>query len=286
VCEKEDSVDDDETMDKPEESLSDGLTLLDLMHAGVVTPDDDDTIDDNDPRHPQRSLQRIAKVLTRLEDLSHILVWTTTKITATNPIMLFNGVCQISVIELPRLKVKFQPQVDTNSGIVRLQVLDQAGWFVSDAVTSDDDDTTTCDDNPIMGVNFLRPLLTAIPHCLVLENSTGELQIMVANHDVHRPKVEGAPFSTDLVFDRSSLAWSEVMETRYYLYPVHTTRTFLLTPTLGAAFYLTLLYLMHGEYEYASQLVDTCTVDVSLTREEKWIFDQVNVCSCSCSCSC
>ena len=72
---------------------------------------------------------------------------------------------------------------------------------------------------------------------------TGELQVLVANHDVHRPKIRGDPRTVGLVFDRASLGWQEVMEQRFYLYPVHTSNTFLLTHggSLAATLYLLLL---------------------------------------------
>ena len=50
------------------------------------------------------------------------------------------------------------------------------------------------------------------------------------------------------------------METRYYLYPVHTSRTFLHMPTLAASFYLILLRLLGRNYSDAFKLTEACTV--------------------------
>ena len=43
-----------------------------------------------------------------------------------------------------------------------------------------------------------------------------------------------------LVPDRANGDRQQVMETRYYLYPVHTSAAFLHTPSLAAALYLVL----------------------------------------------
>ena len=41
--------------------------------------------------------------------------------------------------------------------------------------------------------------------------------------------------------ERASLAWQGAMETRYFLYTVHTSRTFVHAPTLAARLYLALV---------------------------------------------
>ena len=88
------------------------------------------------PYGPDSILFRLASVLTRIEDLSHVLLWCSpspivNSITVSTP----EGEHSIQVIELPRLKVRFQPRRDLD-GVVRLYLLDQAGWFVSDSVVS------------------------------------------------------------------------------------------------------------------------------------------------------
>jgi len=49
----------------------------------------------------------------------------------------------------------------------------------------------------------------------------GSYQVLLPNHDVHRPPVSGEPLSEVLVFDRSSEEWQVAMGTKFYLYPVH-----------------------------------------------------------------
>lgn len=84
-------------------------------------------------------------------------------------------------------------------------------------------------------------------------------------------KVQGQPFTTMLVPDRASGEWQEVMATRYYLYQVHTSLTFVHTPSLAAALYLCLVRLLARDYAAAAAAVATCTVDVAFTAEERWL---------------
>ena len=50
-----------------------------------------------------------------------------------------------------------------------------------------------------------------------------------------------APFSTELVMNRANVKWYATLDTRYYLYPVHISLSFMFTPTLASALYLLLL---------------------------------------------
>jgi hypothetical protein len=74
-----------------------------------------------------------------------------------------------------------------------------------------------------------------------------------------------------LVFDRASLGWQQAMETRYYLYPVHTSRTFLSPPTLAATLYLILMRLFNRSYAQAFRETEGCSVDVPFTPEEAFM---------------
>ena len=98
---------------------------------------------------------------------------------------------------------------------------------------------------------------------------------MVPNQDVHRPVVVGAPFSTALICDRACMGWQQVMETRYYLYPVHTSRSFLHVHTLAARLYLVLQLLLRRSHRAAARLMGSCHVDTDFTAEEKWVFEQL-----------
>ena len=222
-------------------------------------------------------LFRLATVLSRIEDLSHILVWTTTSddlhisrsgFSEQDSSML--STFKISVIELPRLKIKFQPRQDQD-GEIRLYLLDYAGWYVSDNYTVNAEQQLN---TQLPGAKFLHNLLTGVENCLIIENDAQELQVLVANHDLLRPKIKGKPFTTDILSDRSSLGWQQVMESRFYLYPVHTSKTFLLTKTLSSALYMILLKFLNRDYSAAMKQIESCHVDTAFTPEEQWVFDQ------------
>lgn len=212
-------------------------------------------------------LNRLTIILARLEDLSHILVW---------GIKPENGnQAKIHVIELPRLNAKFQPEQDEN-GTVRLYLLDHAGWYISDDFTKEVLNGTNNNVKIRPGSQFLHNLLFGIENCVVLENSSKELQVMVANHDIQRPVIRGEPFLTILLFDRSSSGWQQVMDNHYFLYPVHTSCTFLKPQTLSATLYLLLLRFANRDYKETFRLAEACHVDTVFTAEEQWIFDQLD----------
>jgi hypothetical protein len=238
------------------------LTLLNLLD----TPAHEGT---------DSALHRLATLLSRIEDLSHVLCWTTSVGAATRMRMsasasdlmaLDSELCSISVIELPRLKLRLQPQRVDGGASVRLCLLDHAGWFVSDA--GEHRDTRP-------GMRSLDELLSGIEQCLLVENDAGELAILVPNHDMYRPRVRGEPFSVELVGDRSSMGWQSVMDSRYYMYSVHTSNTFLHAPTLAARLYLCVLFLLSRQYARVFALLEACDIDTDFTSEEKWVFGQL-----------
>ncbi|RHY32657.1 hypothetical protein DYB32_002374 [Aphanomyces invadans] len=191
----------------------------------------------------------LCKVLSRVEDLSHVLIWTKD--------LDHENLASIESIELPRLKLRLEPRVGSDDGIILLYLADQPDWFV-------------CLDVP-SSLNALK-----LPKdCLVFATSRDELRVLVPNHDLYRPMMHGEPFSTTIVPNRASAGWQHVMETRYYLYPVHTSRRFLSSPSLSATFYLILLHLMARQYNEAAQYIRTSHIDVEFTDEEAWIFNQV-----------
>jgi hypothetical protein len=91
---------------------------------------------------------------------------------------------------------------------VRLRLLDHNGWFISDRFgernsaaqrtsQGDDDLGPPCkeeeEDGEVLAAaasRWLDPLLKGLGECLVLESDNGEgLQLLLPNHDLHRPKV-------------------------------------------------------------------------------------------------
>jgi len=153
-------------------------------------------------------LFRIATVISRIEDLSHILVW-------ASPSMGAGDQPVISMVELPRLKLRFKPQMDLD-GAVRMHLQDHPGWFISEAFVADAPEPAP------RSIKFVEQQLQGVPNCVLLQNASHELRVLVANHEVKRPRLPGEPFSTLLLFDRTSEAWKGTfMDTRCYFYDVH-----------------------------------------------------------------
>ncbi|CAK9107070.1 Calmodulin [Durusdinium trenchii] len=182
-------------------------------------------------------LFRLLTVLSNVEDLSHILAW-------ADP-----DSSELVEIEMPRLKLRVQPRNN------RLHLTDQTGWFV-------------CEHN-----ERFRKLLDA--HSLLLMNEHKELQFLVPNHTASRPQLKGKPFSTLILCDRGSFAWLQTLDTRYFLYKIHTSMTFLISQELSASIYLVHLKLLQREYKQVFQLAPTCTVDVPFAPDEGFIWNQL-----------
>ena len=223
---------------KPEASTIEdhNLLLLDLLYANEGSP-----------------LFSLANVLTRIELLSHILVWTTKTDydpTAGSPVTL-------DLIQLPRLKLSFAAKLAPDGKEYLLYSLDHSHLFVS---------------------NVRQPLVIAllqgVPHSLVLSDVNESFSLLVPSLNVVRPQIDSAPFSTELVLFRSDRKWYNILDTRYYLYPVHVSLSFLFTPTLASALYLLYLRLLHRDYDDAFQLASTIGTDMELTKEEDQIFDK------------
>ena len=219
--------------------------LLDILHCTEET---------------NPTLTRLRDVLTRVEDISHILIW-------GEPA---GDSHRITSVELPRLKLRFSQQ-EHEDGEAYLHLTDASEWFLTDYYGNPDVEDVTLQYER----ESIVALVSGLPHSLLLQNKADEFQVLLCNHDVYRPMVQGVPFSTELVFDRSSVSWQEVMERRFYTLPVHTSKSFLVTNTLASRLYLILLKLLARMYEDAFRLAEVCAIDTDFTAEEKWVFDLI-----------
>jgi hypothetical protein len=115
-------------------------------------------------------------------------------------------------------------------------------------------------------------LICGIPHSLLLSNDNNEVQILVPSVHPVRPFISSAPFSTELVLFRVNPEWISVLDSRFYLYPVHVSLSFMFTPTLASALYLLLLRFFYRDYAEVFRLVNTIGTDTEFSAEEKYIF--------------
>ena len=160
----------------------------------------------------------------------------------------------IDLVELPRIKISFTMRKDY-TGQQRLYSMDHSDLFV-------------CNDR--------KPLVCAmiqgIPHSLLLSNLEGELHVLVPIVSPKRPRVLSEPFSTALVLDRTDSDFNAALASRYFMYPVHVSSSFLLTKGLHAAMYLLLLRLLHRDYAQVFRLTDSVSSDTALPPEGQVIF--------------
>ena len=205
------------------------------------------------------SLAKLGRTLVRLDGYSHMLVWTTSIASARE-------LADVSLVELPRLKLRFEVQLQ--DGTARLYSTDYAGLFVSD-----EDDAA------------VSALARDIPHAVVLQDATRNKKLLVPNYALERVKIKSCPLNTELVMRCSQFElpaeswardkWAVSVATRFYIYPVHLSGAFLQSPSLSATIYLVLVHLMRRAYFAASRWASHCFTDVPLSQEESWLLQCV-----------
>jgi hypothetical protein len=225
-----------------------GMLLLNLLRTTPGTP-----------------LHCIADTLSRLDNLSHVLAWSSSDARLGEDL-------DITLVELPRLKLRFEARVHGGGGggggaegaVVRLHSLDYDGLYI--------------DDQPDEAVAALGG---SIPHSIALASALGQKSLLVPNFALERVVIRSCPLNTELVLKASKFdkleeqwaqdEWAQSVQTRFYIYPVHLSGTFLQTQSLASAFYLVLLFLMKREYEAAARLMSSCFTDTAFSTEEKWV---------------
>eukprot|EP00939_MAST-03C_sp_MAST-3C-sp1_P001539 g1539.t1 len=185
-------------------------------------------------------LGRLGTLLTRLDNLSHVLVWSDSRGDV-------DDACPLSLVEIPRLRLRFRV-----SGS-QIRSMDYDGWLVSD------------DGGP----ESVRKYAKGLSQALVLENSRGEHALLVPNYTPLPIPIKSCPFSTALSFDRSR-NWHKNVHSRQYMYPIHLSGSFCVTKSLASALYLVAMRLFDRQYESAARLIGTCFTDTALSEEETW----------------
>ena len=223
----------------------------------------------------ESSLHSIALTLARIENLSHIVAWASgtalTKCvdggsgggggggesnTFGTPLadVVAMGVPDVSIVELPRLKLRFRPRGG------RLYSVDHTDLFISNDRHA-----------------LVQKLVAGVPNALIMSNEQDEKQLLVPVLCPMRPTVTSQPLSTTLVMDRSDNAkkWYSALTQRFFLYPVHLSLSFLMTKGVSSALYLLLLRFLNRNYAEVSALVDSIATDTQYSAEGTVIFEQL-----------
>jgi hypothetical protein len=207
---------------------------------------------------PSSLLKRIGMLLSRLDNLAHVLVWSTTTIKSAH------SAGSIDFIELPRVNLKFKSKkIESVDGKVehRLYSNDHNGLFISTSAESRE---------------IAERLLGSISHFLVLQNAENDLFVLMPGCALpRRLHIDGSHVSVQVILDRRNQEWiNNIGEIRCYLYPIHNSRSFLVTPSLASSMYLMVMFFITGSYQDVFKMVESC-VSEELTPEEKQIFDQL-----------
>lgn len=204
------------------------MTLLDLSRA------------------PAGSLLfRLARTFENFEPLSHLLAWTVAE-------PLPGEECEVTILELPRLALRFRAQYDTFDMKWRLYSMDYSEFFVSDVCIGDRDSVAT--------------QLLGLPQALILQNLNDEIRFVVPTPPPIRPKIKTVPFTTDIVLDRHSLQWLR-MKRRYMIYDLHLSETMISTDTVAQTLYLALSRILAREYELTVPLLRSLRTDVPFSAD-------------------
>ena len=200
---------------------------------------------------PHSLLKKIGMLLSRLDNLSHVLVWSKSDVKSPNES------CIIDRIELPRVNLTFNSRkIENIDGKVehRLYSNDHDGLYIAMSMESR---------------QVAEKLLGGIAHFIVLRNDDNDLFVLMPGCALpRRLHVDGAHLSVQILLDRRNKEWIENMsEIRCYLYPIHTSRAFLFTPSLASSMYLLLLHFICGTYSEVFKMIESC-VSEQLTDEE------------------
>ena len=244
----------------PGEAFVQRVPVLGSDHATEI-------VDKNRPKHtllnvlsapPSSLLKRVGMLLSRLDNLAHVLVW------SGGDLRTIHDPGSIDLIELPRVNLSFKSKmVESVDGKVeqRLYSNDYDGLFI--ATSNEARDIT-------------ERLLGTISHYIVLQNADKDLFVLMPSCALpRRLHTDGSHISVQVILDRRNKDWNNnIGEVRSYLYPIHNSQSFLVTPSLASSLYLMLMYFITGEYVEVFKMVESC-VSEELSPEEQQIFNQL-----------
>lgn len=200
---------------------------------------------------PSSLLKRVGMLLSRLDNLSHVLIWSTAAIrTPDSP-------AAIDYIELPRVNLSFKAKsVESVDGQVDLRLYsnDYDGLYIATSTEARE---------------IAERLLGLVSHFIVLQNADNDLFVLLPSCALpRRLHIDGSHLSVQVILDRRNQDWiKNIGEVRSYLYPVHNSRSFLVTPSLASSLYLMLMYFITGSYPDVFKMVESC-VSEQLSPEE------------------
>lgn len=207
---------------------------------------------------PSSLLKRVGMLLSKLDNLAHVLVWSTSQVSSAH------SAATIDFIELPRVNLSFKAKEFEHSDGKkewRLYSNDYDGLYI--AVSTE-------------AREIADKLLGSISHFIVLQNAENDLFVLMPGCALpRRLNTDGTRLSVQVLLDRRNQEWIDnIGEVRCYLYPIHNSRSFLVTPSLASSLYLMVMYFITGAYQEVFKMVESC-VSEELSAEEQQIFNQL-----------
>ena len=195
-------------------------------------------------------------LLSKLDNLAHVLVWSASTVQSAH------SAASIDFVELPRVNLSFKAkQVEGSDGKMehRLFSNDHDGLYIAVSMEARE---------------IAERLLGTISHFIVLQNADNDLFVLMPGCALpRRLHTDGSRLSVQVILDRRNQEWIDnIGEVRCYLYPVHNSRSFVVTPSLASSLYLLLMYFITGSYQDVFKMVESC-VSEDLSPEEV-SFDQ------------
>lgn len=238
-------------------------TAADAMVQRIAVLDSDEESENVDKNRPVLTLlnigtapagsllKQVGMLLSRLDNLSQVLVW------SGSEVLNVQQSCTIDLIELPRVNLSFRAKrVEKIDGTVehRLYSNDNDGLYIATSTKARE---------------LVEKLLGSIDHFIVLQNEDNDLFVLIPGCALpRRLHVDGSHLSVQVLLDRRNQEWlNNIGEIRCYLYPVHSSKSFLITPSLASSMYLMVMYFITGAYQEVYKMVESC-VSEDLTSEE------------------
>lgn len=155
---------------------------------------------------PGSQIESLARVLARVEPLSHVLAWCTPPEAHKPPPGARHpkeaAPYTMVLVELPRLKLTFKARWLESEQEWRLYSEDHAGLYLPDAQSEIEEELPA------------RSLTDNLVHPLLLRSALGEFTVLLPNVKPVRPKVKNLPFTREVVLVRGKhdKRWAKQVE--------------------------------------------------------------------------
>ena len=197
-------------------------------------------------------LFHIYQIFSKLDSASHILVWGECE----EGVPRDGEVVHVHLVELPRYGLSFKRSEDG-----RLECMNLSGKFVA----------WKCPDRAAEHVRRCQ-------NCIVLEDNSGCLSLLVANHPLKRTEVTECPHlmqcdPVEHAYSENSKSdsWAKCVKTKYYVIDIHFSGAFLVFPSLESQLYLVYVRCKTCDYEDAVRLlVCGSFTDMKLSAEQAY----------------